>query len=118
MKTTAELLAAYKAAQDINDTELGARLGIGQSTASSWVSGRVVPADDYLPAIARVLKLPVDEVRAATVYARRLKVESIQEALVVVNQLQAEVRALRSEVAELRSLVQPPSEPGRRKRQG
>lgn len=117
MRTTAELLAAYKAAQDINDTELGTRLGVSQSTASAWIAGRRVPDDEYLPAIARALKLPQDEVRAAATYARRLKADSLQEAMAVFSQLQAEVRALRTEVAELRSIVQPPSEPGRRKRQ-
>ena len=76
-----------------------------------------MPSDDYLPAIARVIGVPLEEVRQAAWYTKRAKASSMPEALALLTQLQTEVLRLRSEVDELRQLIQQPKSEGRGKRQ-
>ena len=105
MKTTAEILSAHKNERGMTDTELADAIGASQSSVSAWVTGRRIPDDERLPAIARALGIELDELMAANAYAKRSRASSIDEAMALLTQLQTEVARLRTEVAELRELV-------------
>jgi transcriptional regulator with XRE-family HTH domain len=97
----ASLLGAFKAARELNDTQLGELLGVSQSTASEWVGGRRIPEIERAKGIAAALGIPEDEAAAAISYARRRRAQSLEEALGLITQLEATVKRLEARLDEL-----------------
>ena len=101
VKTISELLGAYKAAHDLTDTDLAQQLGVSQSTASSWVAGRVIPDDSRLLTISKVIGAKMEDLQQATWAARRSRAQSLDELVAMVTQLQVEIGRLAARVAAL-----------------
>lgn len=50
----------FRRAADLNQTELGHAVGVGQGAVSKWESGESAPEASDLPKIALVLRVPLD----------------------------------------------------------
>lgn len=116
MKTITELLAAYKAANDLTDAQIAVRAGVGQPTVSDWIAGRRVPDDRRAEVLADMLGVSVDEAVLAISYTRRKRAESLDEAIGLITQLDGALRRLEARVAELERSAGTPGPQGPPKR--
>lgn len=88
--------AMREALQTRSATEIGAELGVGQSTVSRWGSGALLPELWRVDAIAQVLNVSSGEVETMIVEAKRSRSRP---------QLEQRVATLETEVRELKAMV-------------
>lgn len=77
-------------------TEIGADLGVGQSTVSRWGSGALLPELWRADALAEVLNVSSGEVETMIVQAKRARSRP---------QLERRVASLETEVRDLKAMV-------------
>lgn len=80
--------------------ELGQTWGVTQATATRWLRGST-PKDEHLPRLAEWLGIDVSEVAAASYRQRQQRNVSASR----MDDVEAEVNALRQQVAELEQAV-------------
>lgn len=62
-QTIAQLFATAMAAHGLTDTEAARRVGVSQPTASRWRSGKSIPSELHVPALAAFCQVPASTVR-------------------------------------------------------
>ena len=103
--TIAEYLHAYEVRHALTDEEVADLVGVHQTQISRWKRGVGVPRSSYLPALAEVLDVDVDELEAAREASEELRAELAAKRAASPTEELAQVRAeLRAAKARIKRL--------------